>query len=272
MSIIDLIQKAECTTQLRSRNKEECLQELAELVSRNLESISPERILRALKEREEMGSTGFEHGIAIPHAKIEGLKGFSLAMARAPRGVKFESHDGKKSSLFFVIIGPAEASSEHLKILAQISRVTRHENVRTALMNTNNPIDFKELFVRYADPDIATKKEDKGKNKLLIVILTESRFFDEVMQLYTERGIRGAAVMDSTGISQQLMNIPLFSSFLDFLGEHSDTSKTIITVIPEKEIAALTSGIEELTGNLDNHTGAMIMAVDLFYFKGSLES
>jgi len=272
MSMIDLIQNAACTTELKSRQKEACLKELADLVTQHIDTISPERVLRALLEREALGSTGFEHGVAIPHAKIEGLDRFYLALARAPRGVRFESHDGKKSTLFFVIIGPAEASGEHLKILAQISRVTRQEGARAALINACSPIDFKEAFVQYADPGLSIKNVDRAKQKLLVVILTEPKFFDDVIQLYTERGIRGASVFDSTGIKQQLMNIPLFSSFLDFLGEHSDTQKTILAVVAESEVASVVRGIEDLTGDLDNHSGAMVMALDLFFMKGSMES
>ena len=270
MSIIELIQSAPCKTELKSRQKEACLNELAALVTQQIDTISQERVFRALMEREAMGSTGFEHGVAIPHAKIEGLDRFYLAFARAPRGVKFESHDGKKSTLFFVIIGPAEASSEHLKILAQISRVTRQEGARAALINACNPIEFKEIFAQYADPGLSIKRREGRKQKLLIVVLTDLKFYDDIIQLYIERGIQGATVLDSTGIQNQLMNIPLFSSFLDFLGEHSDSNKTILAVVPEDEIATLVNGIEEFVGDLDNHTGAMVMAVDLFYQKGAM--
>jgi mannitol/fructose-specific phosphotransferase system IIA component (Ntr-type) len=270
MSLIDLIQTAACNLQLQSRDKDDCLKELADLIAKHLTDISPERVYRALLEREALGSTGFENGIAIPHAKIEGLNKFYLAFARAQRGIKFESHDGKKSTLFFVIIGPAEASSQHLQILAQISRVTRQEGARSALMNAHTPVEFKETFVQYAEPGFKTQPKDAKDYKLLAVVLTEPKFFDDVIQLYIEHGIKGATILDSSGIRQQLMNIPLFSSFLDFLGEHSDTSKTILSLIHSDDIPPLVNGIEELTGNLNNHTGAMVMAIDLFYWKGSM--
>ena len=246
--------------------------ELSALAAQAHPALSADTVHRALLEREALGSTGFEHGVAIPHAKISGLDQFVLILARSPRGVRFDAHDGKKSHLFFVILGPAEAASEHLKILAQISRVTRQEGARAALMNACDPTDFKEIFVRYAEPGLAAAPSKKGAMKLLVLVLTETRLFEDVIQLFIERGVRGVTVLDSGGIRQQLRTIPLFSSFLDFLGEHSDVSKTLMAVLPEEEIKVLVSGVEALTGDLDNHTGAMVMALDLSFFKGSMES
>jgi hypothetical protein len=104
-----------------------------------------------------------------------------------------------------------------------------------------------------------------------MIVLYEKRFLDDILELFLERGIRGVNVMESTGIKDQLSTIPLFSDFLNFLGERSDVSKTIMTVVPESEVREIVQGIEDIMGDFDKHTGAMVMALDLFFIKGSME-
>ena len=68
-----------------------------------------------------------------------------------------------------------------------------------------------------------------------------------------------------------LSNVPLFSEFINFTGERSDISKTIIAVVDSERVPVLVEGIEAIMGDLNKHTGAMILALDIFYMKGTLE-
>ena len=77
--------------------------------------------------------------------------------------------------------------------------------------------------------------------------------------------------MESTGIKDDLSNIPLFSNFFNFLGGSSNESKTIMTTVKESEVQPIVNEIEEIMGDLDHHTGAMIMALDMYFMKGSME-
>jgi len=62
----------------------------------------------------------------------------------------------------------------------------------------------------------------------------------------------------------------LFADFLNFLGERTDNRKTIMAVLPASEIVEITQNIEEVMGDLDKHSGALIMALDIPYIKGTL--
>jgi len=269
MDIFKIISEKTCAVNFSAKDKNDSLHKLAELLSTDIYEISTEEIYEALLHREEVGSTGFEEGVAIPHAKVPGLRDFHLAIAHAKKGVPFDSIDGKKSQLFFVIVGPDKHPEQHLQILAQISRISRNPNARREMTQARSNIALKEAFLRYVTGR-AISGGDK-KNKLLMVILYEKRFLDDILELFLERGIRGVNILESTGIKDQLSTIPLFSDFLNFLGERSDVSKTIMTVIPEKEVSEIVQGIEEIMGDLDKHTGAMVMALDLFFIKGSME-
>jgi PTS system nitrogen regulatory IIA component len=269
MNIINIINEKSCSAHFYEKSKAACLRKLSDLLALDIDEISAEEIYTALKQREALGSTGFEEGVAIPHAKVPGLKEFHLAIVYSRKGISFDSIDGKKAHLFFVIIGPDEQPEQHLQILAQVSRISRNPNARRELSHARSNLALKEAFLRYVTTKRIAKADES--DKLLMVILYEKRYLDDILELFLERGIRGVNVMESTGIKDQLSTIPLFSDFLNFLGERSDVSKTIMTVIPEKEVSEIIGGIEEIMGDLDKHTGAMVMALDLFYIKGTMQ-
>ena len=83
-------------------------------------------ILSSLSEREQLGSTGFGQGVAIPHGKIEGLKRIYCLFARVAEPLDYKAIDGRHVDLVFLLLSPPDAGAEHLKALAAISRVTRH--------------------------------------------------------------------------------------------------------------------------------------------------
>jgi len=106
-------------------NKRSLLQQLANLAAQRLGMDSAE-ILASLTEREQLGSTGFGQGVAIPHGKIEGLSRIYCLFARAAEPVDYKAIDGRPVDLVFLLLSPPDAGAEHLKALAAVSRVTRH--------------------------------------------------------------------------------------------------------------------------------------------------
>ena len=88
-------------------------------------ALIPAIVLAGLNEREQLGSTGFGQGVAIPHAKIEGLGRIYGLFARLGEPVDYKAIDGRPVDLVFLLLSPPDAGAEHLKALAAISRVTR---------------------------------------------------------------------------------------------------------------------------------------------------
>ena len=111
-------------TSLPGGNKRSLLQQLANLAGQRL-GAEPATIIAALNEREQLGSTGFGQGVAIPHAKIEGLSQIYALFARLGEPVDYKAIDGRPVDLVFLLLSPPGAGAEHLKALAAISRVTR---------------------------------------------------------------------------------------------------------------------------------------------------
>jgi PTS system nitrogen regulatory IIA component len=101
------------------------LQQLANLAAQRLGTDSAP-ILASLTEREQLGSTGFGQGVAIPHGKVEGLSRIYCLFTRLAEPVDYKAIDGRPIDLVFLLLSPPDAGADHLKALAAISRVTRH--------------------------------------------------------------------------------------------------------------------------------------------------
>ena len=111
-------------TALPGGKKRSLMKQLADLAGQRL-GIKPAFVLAGLNEREQLGSTGFGQGVAIPHAKIEGLEQVYALFVRLGDPVDYKAIDGRPVDLVFLLLSPPDAGAEHLKALAAISRVTR---------------------------------------------------------------------------------------------------------------------------------------------------
>ena len=110
---------------LSGGSKRALLQQLSSLAAQRL-GIDAATVLASLSEREQLGSTGFGQGVAIPHGKIDSLNRIYCLFARLSEAVDYKAIDGKPVDLVFLLLSPPDAGAEHLKALAAISRVTRH--------------------------------------------------------------------------------------------------------------------------------------------------
>jgi PTS system nitrogen regulatory IIA component len=124
MHLADFLDCDAIKTALPGGNKRSMMQQLANLAAQRLD-IDPAMVLASLNEREQLGSTGFGQGVAIPHAKIDGLPRIYGLFARLGEPVEYKAIDGRPVDLVFLLLSPPNAGAEHLKALAVISRVTR---------------------------------------------------------------------------------------------------------------------------------------------------
>ncbi len=95
----------------------------------------------ALVARENVSSTGMEHGVALPHASVDGIEEAVGALAVAPEGVPFRSADGQPARLITLLAIPREAVQLHIRTLAGIARVLSSEETREALVRAATPRD-----------------------------------------------------------------------------------------------------------------------------------
>ena len=271
MELAGILDQRRCTVALQAKSKPACLEELATLMAATDLGVSRDALLAALREREGLGSTGFENGVAIPHARLPGDVPFALGVAVSPGGVDYDSSDGSRSTLFFVLVGPEDSPQEYLRYLAHISRVGLNRTAREEIRAAPTRAALRSAVAGYLTPVVAGTAGTSAGRKLLIIVLYDLRLVDDVVTLFLEHGIQGATITESTGVKNVLSNVPLFGDFLNFLGDRSEASRTIMAVVPEHEIHPLVAELEQVTGDLDTHTGAAVLAVDLWFSKGSLE-
>ena len=125
MQLSDFLDFDAIKTGLPGGSKKALLQQLANLAAQRLD-LDSSAIVASITEREQLGSTGFGHGVAIPHGKIDGLKQIYCLFARLAEPLDYKAIDGRHVDLVFLLLSPPEAGAEHLKALAAISRVTRN--------------------------------------------------------------------------------------------------------------------------------------------------
>lgn len=125
MHLMDFLDFDAIKTGLPGGSKKALLQQLANLAAQRL-NLDSAAILASISEREQLGSTGFGHGVAIPHGKVEGLNRIYCMFARLAEPLDYKSIDGRPVDLVFLLLSPPDSGAEHLKALAAISRVTRH--------------------------------------------------------------------------------------------------------------------------------------------------
>ncbi|MBI4550359.1 MAG: PTS sugar transporter subunit IIA [Candidatus Omnitrophica bacterium] len=125
MKITDILGKQSIKIGMEATDKEAALKELVEILSRVKDIGDKKAIVRALIERESLGSTGIGQGIAIPHAKTERLSELIAVLGISRKGVNFDALDGEAVYIFFLLVAPKDSAGPHLKALAKISRLLR---------------------------------------------------------------------------------------------------------------------------------------------------
>ena len=128
MEITEIISQESVLPNLKVTSKKQALQELSKRVGK-IYGLEERKVFDTLLEREKLGSTGVGNGVAIPHGKIEELERLRGYFARLERPVDFEAIDERPVDLIFLLLAPESSGADHLKALAQVSRLLRDKKV-----------------------------------------------------------------------------------------------------------------------------------------------
>jgi fructose-specific phosphotransferase system IIA component len=144
--LTDLLTPERIRIPLVSVDKDSLLEELVSVLTEEGAVGSPAEVLRAVRDREEVLSTGIGNGVAIPHGKSESVGSLVLAAGVSREPVDFEALDGRPVSLFFLLVGPDSAAGEHVKALSRISRLLRRDSFRERLIGAADARGFHEVL------------------------------------------------------------------------------------------------------------------------------
>ena len=148
--LAELLTPARINLNLQSNDRDAVLTELVEQVSEWADRPEAKQTLvRALREREQLYSTGIGDGIALPHARnaLVGLVDHALIVfGRHDRGIPYGAVDAEPARLFFLLIAPNV--TQHLGILARLSRLLRDPKLRQQLLAASQPEQVLTLIQR----------------------------------------------------------------------------------------------------------------------------
>lgn len=147
VKITDYMSEDLISLKLKSKNKDDVLMELADLIAVSPDVHNEENVIyKALVEREKLGSTGIGKGVAIPHAKTDAADRLTIAFGISKEKIDFKSLDNESVNIFFVFASPMKDSQVYLKVLARISRLIREEEFRNELLACKTPAEVIECI------------------------------------------------------------------------------------------------------------------------------
>lgn len=142
MSIEELVRQMSAELflpDLKTTKKDETLQALTEAVVAGSAIKDGGTILEMLRNREQLGSTALEKGVAFPHGRSLAVKKLTILVARSHKGVDFASEDGRPTHLFFLLLAPPQDTGNYyLQALGKIAELVRRDDVCNALMEVED--------------------------------------------------------------------------------------------------------------------------------------
>jgi PTS system nitrogen regulatory IIA component len=132
MNLEELIGPDRVAVRVRAADKAALIGELGRRAGAAL-GLPPTAIVASLAAREALGSTGVGNGIAVPHARLDGLTTLAGFFLRLDRAIDFDAIDGRPVDLVFLLLSPSDGPGAHLSALAAVSRRLRTPNVVAAI-------------------------------------------------------------------------------------------------------------------------------------------
>ncbi|MGM0380785.1 MAG: PTS sugar transporter subunit IIA [bacterium] len=151
ISVSGLLPEEVIAANLDVDHRDEVFEQLINLLADAGKVEDPEKALGAVKDREDILSTGIGNGVAIPHAKTDAVEGLVAAFGRVEEGVDFKSLDGKPARLIFLLLSPQGEAGLHVRALARISRMLKNTQFRSRLLETDSADEIIEIIQKQED-------------------------------------------------------------------------------------------------------------------------
>ena len=267
MNLRDYVRPDTVSLGFSAGSKDEVLKHIAGLAVRNPAcTASEEAVYHALVQRERMGSTGFEKGIAIPHTRLEGCTDFVVGGVILPDGIDFRSADGQPTRLVVYILGPPERPNDHVKLLSAISRALSNPDVREGLLAAPDATAAIDLLGRHA-PAPEGQPERVG-SLVIILVQIEKAFLDILQAVSSETSC--ISVINASDASEFLHALPLYALLWD--DEPMPYQRVVIASVDRSAVPGLTAELRRIVDGLESDTGVLVTVQDLAYCYGLLKA
>jgi PTS system fructose-specific IIA component/PTS system nitrogen regulatory IIA component len=148
MKLTEVFQPENILPDLAATRKEEAIPEMVNQLcaTGTLPKAQATNVEKAMLRREELGSTGIGKGVAVPHAKVPGVKGVIGAFARSKTGVEFNSLDGQPVFLIFMLVSAPDTVEPHLEALRKITALLKLEDICSFLRRAKDRAEMISLL------------------------------------------------------------------------------------------------------------------------------
>ena len=146
MRLSELLSPKLIESDLKSRDRDQAIRELARILADAHDSLNADEVVEVVLEREALASTGIGEGLAIPHGSLSTVDQLLGAMGRSPKGIDFDSVDGKPARLIFLLVVPRSQPGVHLKTLANITKVLKNADYRNQLLTAKDGNEMLEVL------------------------------------------------------------------------------------------------------------------------------
>jgi mannitol/fructose-specific phosphotransferase system IIA component (Ntr-type) len=149
MTISEFLNESNIRIGLDARNKREAIEEVVDLLveEHEISMASRSSVIEAVMDREQMVSTGMEHGVAIPHGAVDSVDELVAALIVSKDGIDFKSIDGKPAHIIILLILPANKYSSSVQTMACVSRIMNSKTLRENILSADDPADIMDLIV-----------------------------------------------------------------------------------------------------------------------------
>ena len=161
MKLTEVLFKDCVLSDLKSQNKSDAIVEIVGIMKSLNKVQNSDEIVKALMDREALGSTGIGQGIAIPHAKTDSVDELTLMFCRSRGGVEFDSLDGGLAFVFFLILNPKNCVNQHLRIVSRVTKILKEPYVVQQLVSADGVEDIYSILER-EDKKITEQESKKS--------------------------------------------------------------------------------------------------------------
>ena len=146
--VASLLKPENIKLSLDARQKSEALREVAELLAQSKCIANFDAFFQEILERERVSNTALGHDVAIPHARTEQCTEILIAVGRSPEGIDFEAKENTPVRLIFLIGTPKQMVTDYLRVVGNLARLLRHDQVRQELLEAPDAASFIKAIER----------------------------------------------------------------------------------------------------------------------------
>jgi PTS system nitrogen regulatory IIA component len=153
MLLEEIIKPDSVLCNAQARSKKHCLEILSELLVRQIPHLASEDIFERLIERERLGCTSLDQGVAFPHCRVDGIDTNTAALIKLSEPVDFDSSDGELVDLVFGMMVPADINASHQANIRSIAELLGDAELRRKMRAANTS---SELYESLIDSSVST--------------------------------------------------------------------------------------------------------------------